>query len=347
MSVDIDLDWYKPRVHEVSDGVYRLPLPLPSDALRAVNVYLLVGETDVVLVDGGWAIEESLARLKSYLGELGLALADISRSLVTHCHRDHYTQAVVLRRLVGTKISLGAAEAPSIEVARGPASGRREAQLNLLRRAGAESLADELGSFEHRIQLNRTEWETPDEWLDGTRPLEVAGRRLLAIPTPGHTRGHYVFADEDKGLMFSGDHVLPHITPSIGFEAAPPPLPLSDYLASLARVRAMPDMRLLPAHGWIAGSVHARVDELLTHHEERLQQCREAVAGGAKTAVAVAGELRWTRRGRSLSTLDLDNQMLAVIESLAHLDVLVARGDLSSTDVDGVHTYTPPSTPGA
>lgn len=50
------------------------------------------------------------------------------------------------------------------------------------------------------------------------------------------------------------------------------------------KVRALPDMALLPAHGPVAVSSHDRVDELLTHHEERLQQCVEAVAQGASTA---------------------------------------------------------------
>ena len=48
----------------------------------------------------------------------------------------------------------------------------------------------------------------------------LTGRDLLAVPTPGHTQGHVVFADVERALLFAGDHVLPRITPSVGFEAA-------------------------------------------------------------------------------------------------------------------------------
>ena len=45
-----------------------------------------------------------------------------------------------------------------------------------------------------------------------------AAETLDAIATPGHTQGHYVFADTEHGLLYAGDHVLPSITPSVGFE---------------------------------------------------------------------------------------------------------------------------------
>ena len=106
--------------------------------------------------------------------------------------------------------------------------------------------------------------------------------------TPGHTQGHFVFADRAAGLLFAGDHVLPTITPSIGFEPVPVEQPLRDFLGSLTKVRALPDLRLLPAHGPVAPSSHARVDELLDHHETRLAQCLDALAGGPGTAYDVA-----------------------------------------------------------
>ena len=64
-----------------------------------------------------------------------------------------------------------------------------------------------------------------------------AARTLDAVHTPGHTPGHYVFADRADGLLFAGDHVLPTITPSIGFTVPPTPQPLGDFMASLTKVR--------------------------------------------------------------------------------------------------------------
>ena len=162
---------------------------------------------------------------------------------------------------------------------------------------------------------------------------------MRVMHTPGHTRGHVVFVDGGEGLIFAGDHILPHITPSIGFEPASAPLPLGDYLQSLRRVREIPDARLLPAHGPVTHSMHERIDELLAHHHQRLEDSADCVVGAADTVAEVARQLTWTRRERHLDELDPFNQMLAVLETGAHLDLLVAQGRLSSNTIDGVLHY--------
>lgn len=48
--------WTEPGTFEVAPGIYRIPLPLPNDGLRAVNVYALAHGGDLVLIDSGWAI---------------------------------------------------------------------------------------------------------------------------------------------------------------------------------------------------------------------------------------------------------------------------------------------------
>ena len=47
-----------------------------------------------MLIDGGWALDEARRQLDAALPGIGSRLADISRFLVTHVHRDHYTQAI-------------------------------------------------------------------------------------------------------------------------------------------------------------------------------------------------------------------------------------------------------------
>jgi len=145
--------------------------------------------------------------------------------------------------------------------------------------------------------------------------------------------------DTAAGLLFSGDHVLPTITPSIGFEGVGTANPLGAFLESLAIVRSRPDAVLLPAHGPVAPSAHSRVDVLLAHHGARLEACLAAVGGGTATAYDVSSRLRWTRRQSALSDLDAFNQMLAITETAAHLDLLVAQQRLAESTEDGVGLY--------
>jgi len=181
--------------------------------------------------------------------------------------------------------------------------------------------------------------------LDGDHeiPLGSSGsgaRTLDAIETPGHTPGHFVFADRAAGLLFAGDHVLPTITPSIGFTFPAEPQPLGAFMASLTKVRALPDLTILPAHGPVAPSSHTRVDELLAFHENRLTLCRVALGSSTLCSADVAKMLGWTRHETPYEKLDEFAQGMAAMETKAHLDLLVARGDAArNTDADGVVWY--------
>ncbi len=289
--------WTEPGAYPVADGIHRIPLPLPMDGLRAVNVYAIETEEGLTLVDGGWAVEASREQLDESLASIGHTVRDITRFLVTHVHRDHYTQALAVRREVGSHVSLGIGDKATVDLVLREILDHDPTVPQILR-AGAEKVAAGWQKAMGGQKPDLSMWEYPDTWLEGDHRLTVGTRTLDAVSTPGHTQGHYVFADLDAGLMFSGDHVLPTITPSIGFEPAYPSQPLGDFLASLAKVRALPDLRLLPAHGAVTSSTHTRVAELVAHHDERLRLCLESVKVGPPHGV----------RGRARPALDAPGQ---------------------------------------
>ena len=90
----------------------------------------------------------------------------------------------------------------------------------------------------------------------------------------------------------------------------------------------LPDLRILPAHGPLAPSSHARVDELLAHHD-RLALSLAGLSSGPATSQDVARQLPWTRHHRSYDALDVFNRGMASMETKAHLELLVARGAAS------------------
>src|SRR6478609_2557901 len=278
------------------------------DGLKAVNVYAIETGDGLTLIDGGWSIEVARDLLDRCLRDIGYGFGDIDRFLVTHIHRDHYTLATVLGHEYGADVALGFDEKPGLDL------------LN-----GKLDLPDPAW------------WQYPDTWLVGDQQIPVGDRTLDAVHTPGHTPGHFVFAEKAAGLLFAGDHVLPTITPSIGFTVPPVADPLGDFMASLTKVRELPDLTVLPAHGPVAPSSHARVDELLVHHEQRLALSLAALVGGPRTSHQVAHELPWTRHDHPYGELDLFAQGMASMETKAHLDLLVAQGRATGVDsADGV-----------
>ncbi len=333
------MTWTDPGTFPVAPGVHRIPLPLPNDGLRAVNVYTVETSDGLALIDGGWAIAQAQQVLEAGLAELGAGLPDVRRFLVTHVHRDHYTLAVAVRRDTAAHVGLGRGEKPTLDLLQAPDRNPLSTQVTQLRRLGARQLADGLEKRLSGTSVDRTDWESPDAWLDPGRIELPGGRALEAVHTPGHTAGHLVFHDLEGGLLFAGDHVLPTITPSIGFEPVLQEQPLSAFLRSLGLVRSRPDARLLPAHGAVTDSVHARVDELVAHHGRRLDEVLAAVPATDGSPADVAAALRWTRHGRTVDELDPFNRMLATFETAAHLDLLVAQERLTRQEADGVLRY--------
>jgi glyoxylase-like metal-dependent hydrolase (beta-lactamase superfamily II) len=333
--------WTEAGVEDLGGGVYRIPLPLPMDGLKAVNVYAITDPGGVDLIDAGIALVQARERLTEGLRKIGYELGDIRNFFVTHVHIDHYSLAIELRRVFPNVVHLGEHERANLIATREMVNGRRTGLFGAdgLRRLGGEDLLRQFGSHNHQPPAV-VEWEDPDRWIADGTDLDLRTRTLRAVHTPGHTRGHVVFHDAAATIMFAGDHVLPHITPSIGFEPAGNRMALRDYLGSLGRMLALPDARLLPAHGPVTASTHERVNELLAHHETRLEETLAAVRAGHATPFEAAKAIKWTRRHRPFGDLDLFSQLLAVNETAAHLEVLAARGQVThSVSADGVDLY--------
>lgn len=325
--------WHATGPGRVAPGVHRIPLPLPHDGLRAVNVYVLEDGDRLVLVDAGSDQPASFDALDSGLRGLGASVSDVGLVLATHGHYDHYGLTAAIRARSGAEIALGADERCLVETVierdrYDRSIEHRRQWLGCHGAAAVAAAAEPLQQKESERRESQT-WTLPDRWFASGDEIHLHQRSLRIHATPGHTRGHIVYHDESHHLLFCGDHVLPHITPSLGYEPFPDGRALEQFLASLAAVRGLSADLVLPGHGQVFTDLAGRVDALVAHHRARLGTCEEILAHGQPwSAEAVADRLPWTRRGRTFSELDAFNRMLAVSETVTHLELLVRRGRL-------------------
>src|SRR5579875_1727210 len=190
-------DWTQEGAHPVSPGVHRIPLPLPGDGLRAVNVYAIEAAGGLVLIDSGWALAAARSQLERSLAALGAGLGDVRRFLVTHLHRDHYTQALAIREALGTPVALGAEERHSLDAVLRHGYRGMSAQLRLLRAAGATRLADEMADAVARFRRQGGDGEgsgpfaDPDEWITTGQRFDLGTRvpRSKRCPVVIHSSG--------------------------------------------------------------------------------------------------------------------------------------------------------------
>lgn len=119
------------------------------------------------------------------------------------------------------------------------------------------------------------------ELTGAAREGEVAGLTITTIPTPGHTTDSLSFLVESGGeqAIFTGDTILGRGTTVIGEDGD-----LGDYLASLEFLTRYAGIPALPGHGPALADCGAAAEFYLAHRRARLDQVREAMAGGARTA---------------------------------------------------------------
>jgi glyoxylase-like metal-dependent hydrolase (beta-lactamase superfamily II) len=313
-----------PPVEQLAVDLWSIPVPIPQSPLRYVSSYAFASGGGLVLLDTGWNAEEAWEALVAGLASIGASTADVRGVLVSHVHFDHSGLAGRLREASGAWVAMHPAD---ISVIENHFHGDPEVivaqEVAFLRQLGApaEEAAESVGPVDAYRKF--TEIAVPDRALVDGDIADVPGWRLRAVHTPGHTAGHLCFVDEIAQRFLAGDHILPRITPNIS-AGGDSDQPLAAYLASLAKVRDLDVVEVLPAHEWRFRGLAERVDGIAAHHERRLTELLAAIAEhpGA-SSWELAGHLTWSRSWDQYSGR---MRISAVTETAAHVKELVRRG---------------------
>jgi glyoxylase-like metal-dependent hydrolase (beta-lactamase superfamily II) len=354
-------------VTEVAPGVLRMQLPIWMPGLGHVNMYGLLDDRGLAVVDPGLPGPKSWKALRQRLRRAGFGLRDVHTVIVTHSHPDHFGGAGRIRREAGAElIAHSAFTTWSLDRKTRRREARSESEAEHAERDAAavaqtvDVPSDEIPTIDDEardplrdaptpeLQRRSVPWGGETPW-GGSRhpmpplrrrvmiralgllfsapdpsrrvvhgePIRLAGREWTALHTPGHTIDHLCVYDPEHGILLSGDHVLPSITPHVsgvgeGADA------LKSYIATLDLVAALPGVRLgLPAHGHPFEDVAGRVEAIKRHHHERMDLlARASVALGPASVQQLAREI-FPRKHWGV---------MAESETFAHLEHLVLAG---------------------
>jgi glyoxylase-like metal-dependent hydrolase (beta-lactamase superfamily II) len=316
-----------PPVEQLAGDLWSIPVPIPRSPLRYITTYAFALDGGGLgLLDTGWASDEGWTALTAGLAAIGGGVSDVRGVLVTHLHFDHLGLAGRVREASGAWVAMHPADAGIVgsPVHRDPAASVA-AEVAFLVSLGAdpEEAATDVGPAE--LFAPFSSMAVPDRLLEHGDRADLPGWSLRAVHTPGHTPGHLCFAEERTGLFFSGDHVLPRISPNISTTHDGLPDPLGRYLDSLAAVGDLPEpAEVLPAHEWRFRGLADRAAQLQAHNEHRLAELLAAVrARPRSTPWQLAGELTWSRPWDQYARR---MRIFAVTETDAHLRLLATRG---------------------
>jgi glyoxylase-like metal-dependent hydrolase (beta-lactamase superfamily II) len=338
-------------ITEVAPGVLRTQLPIDLPGLGHVNCYVMEDERGIAVVDPGLPGEDSWKALNDRLHRAGYEVEDIHTVVITHSHFDHFGSSDRIRETTGAEIVTH----ESFRVLwNGREVAEHEDSAELIEASPAEQEAEIDRIFAERLPWGSPRSRPPQAQLDrmremgqfsntwlrtprSTRPLADAqtirlGRtEWVAVHTPGHTHDHLCLYEPGHGVMLSGDHVLPTITPHIT-GISPDVDPLARFFASLHKMGTFEDVSVvLPAHGHPFADLGKRANEIIEHHEHRLDIIRDATA--AVGAGSVTDYMRVLFSERAWGDM-------AESETFAHLEHLKVLGDLRRSNPDGVARYT-------
>jgi glyoxylase-like metal-dependent hydrolase (beta-lactamase superfamily II) len=325
-------------VAEILPGLLRFTVPFPNDPKRLVNSFVLHSDDEALLVDASWSTEVAWEGLEAALARVGLRPESIKTVVITHAHVDHVGLAARLREL-GARIAYHTADAVTFTARYRRMDEFREHALFWQMLNGFPESEEKLPDSQPLVDNSVEEVPDPDVRLQGGETLEIGTFRLRPVWTPGHTLGHLCYWEERQRLLFTGDHVLPTITPHVGMYFHAIGNPLMDYLDSLMLLRNYRPELVLPAHGAPFGDLHGRLDELLEHHHERMEELAELVGDEPVSAWEVASRARWTRRRISLQEVAPRHRRLALAETIAHLELLRAEHRVTKVASPGLICY--------
>lgn len=308
-----------PPAEPAARGLWRITTPMPS---RPPEVHAYLAALDSggwMLVDGGLNTAAAWDALDAGVRAAAGGWEAVTVHVVTHMHMDHVGLAARVRERTGAAVWMGRLDAERMAHAAAHPDDEADYRAGLLRRCGAP---DEMGRTVEALRRGAEPLAPPvtiDGMLDGEAG-EVPGAPGWRFAwTPGHTAGHVsLFRPADRVLV-AGDAVLPRITPTLGVNRQRAD-PVGDYAAALARLEALAPALVLPGHGRPPEDGMARIREL-----------RAAADGETDTVAALLdedGRTCWEVVDARYPGREMPPQtrMLALRETLAHLDRLAAAG---------------------
>jgi len=309
------------------DGIYHIPLKLPWSTPSSVNVYLLEDNDGYVMIDCGVNGSIYLNLLESHLKEIGINFSDIKLLIGTHMHLDH----------IGLSGSLREFDIP-FALYKNSVDYLDEYNDWSVRFAGLIKVAknenaplafiEELKSIITPAYAGKL---TKPDILLSEGKIKSIKRELNVLFTPGHDYSEISLHDKYTKIIFSGDHILPRITPFIPVENEESNL-LKEFLDSLDKIDAIDHEIIAPGHGNIISTPHKRIEQMKLHHRRR----SENILGFLKNDDLSGWEITTILFPRDLDALNL---RLAFQETLAHLHLLESRKEVLRKTANGINMW--------
>lgn len=308
------------------DAVHALVLPLPGFGdLLTSNIYVL-GTGPVTIIDTGPKFPGSFDSIRKQLGEAGFAFGDIERIIITHGHIDHFGLAAKIIEAAGHPVPCHLHRddlwRTSDEYIRKGLWSEEVREFTRL----AGMPADAVERMKRRSAFFRNFCDPLEDVVPMSEGDTFTGNgfHLQAIHTPGHSPGSCCLYESGERILFTGDHIIKHITPNPIMEvhrsllSDPNYQSLKAYESSLEKVAGLDIRFAFSGHGEYIGDVPGLITRYRGHHQSRKEQILNHIKNIDRPVYSLAAEL--------FPGIPESEIFLAVSEVYSHLEVLIHEG---------------------
>ncbi len=311
-------------------SVYQIIIPTPYP-VGPVNAYLIKNDP-ITLIEIGPDTPQANKVLRHMLEMLGCRIEDIKRIIVTHSHPDHCGMAEQFARASGAAVLIHPLEESKIK---GKQDFYKERMPFILETGiPAEVLKEVIGDKDELPEPSLTGVNI--KLMSGGESIAFDGGELLIMHFPGHSPGHLCAYDPEQKLFFSGDFLLPHITPNPLMEPDQEKpgsrLPaLKQYLSGLEVMEKMNVAMVFPGHGGAFNDYGRVIDVARQHHQEQFERIKANLQAGELNAYQLCMAIYPGLRKFGIA--------LGLSEIVAHLDFMVANGKINYSKKQGINYY--------
>jgi len=278
------------------------------------------GSGSLHLIDNGVDTDANWELLGSALAAEGYGMRDVASITLTHLHHDHCGMTARIVRESGAIVRMHQSDARCLHEQR--TYRQPQAVETLLQAWGVpQAMRPEVrvAAVQRISEVAPFVVGVP---LQGGEVLASGALAWRVLHVPGHTAGHIVIADDDARTLYSGDHLLPGVTPGVGLgERIDGDDPMGDYLGALERTAVFDDYEVHPGHGAPFRGARHRGEQIRARHLARGRDVAAIVTAAPGARVwDVARALRW-RGGFA------DLRGTALLSALAQTEMHIRRAD--------------------
>jgi len=319
-----------PPPQSLGNGIHLIPAPLPFKSPAWVNTYAVESNGGLLLIDCGTDWEPGRHAIKNGFAELGLDESSVHTLLVSHLHLDHVGMSARLVREWGCRFVMHERASKLVDIYNDTPGYMERLQSIASTHGVPESVRHETTASVRPDYMPLI--DPPDHTVEDGDMIDLGGGRSLEIiHTPGHEPAHICARDSRSGILFSGDHVLPRISPVIMYDTFLED-PLGDYMSSLQKLVELDIGVTYPAHGTLIDQGDERARQILLHHDRRLLDMADLVREQDTNA--------WDVMRKSFRpNLDSLQSRLAFLETISHLEHLRLTGRIREEDHNGKMIY--------